>query len=349
MSSLERDSAIAVAARRALDEKTKPLGSLGELEAWAARLCVAQQTLWPRVDRGRVVVFGGDHGVSAEGVSAYPSEVTGQMMFNYAAGGAAINAIARANGIELEVLDVGVDADLSSVRNIVHAKVRRGTRNFIAEPAMSAAECEGAMDVGRTAVARAAAAGVRLIGLGEMGIANTTAAAAMLAVLSGHDADETTGRGTGIDDRTFARKRTVVQEAVTRHHAREGHASRLPQVVLRGLGGLEIAAIAGAALEAAARRIIIVADGFISTVAVLAAVRIDPGVAEVMFVAHRSCERGHGIALEQLGTKPMLDLGMRLGEGSGAAVAIPLLRAAASIMSMATFESASVSTADRRA
>jgi nicotinate-nucleotide--dimethylbenzimidazole phosphoribosyltransferase len=345
VSESESGSSIAAAARRAIDEKTKPVGSLGELEAWAARLCVAQRTLLPRVDRARIIVFAGDHGVAAEKVSAYPSEVTAQMMVNYSAGGAAINTIARANGIELEVIDVGVDADLSRVRNIVPAKVRRGTGNIVSESAMSDSECVAAMEVGRAAVSRASGDGIRMIGLGEMGIANTTAAAAVLSALSGRDPDETTGRGTGINDVALVRKRAVVRAAVKRHQNSEGRGAELPQTVLRGLGGLEIAAITGAALEAASRRVIVIADGFISTVGVLIAVRIDPAVAEVLFVAHRSSERGHSVALEELRAQPMLDLGMRLGEGSGAAVAMPLLRAAASIMSMATFDAASVSTA----
>jgi nicotinate-nucleotide--dimethylbenzimidazole phosphoribosyltransferase len=329
---------IAAAAQRAIDEKTKPLGSLGELETWAVRLACIQNTLSPRIDRARILVFGGDHGVAAEGVSAYPPQVTGEMMKNFARGGAAINVLARANGLDVEVIDVGVDADLSSLAGIVHAKVRRGSRNMLREPAMTPEECQAAMTVGREAVRRAAADGVHAIGLGEMGIGNTTAAAALLSALTGAPAAETVGRGTGVDDERLAHKRTVVAAAVARHPGSD------PLAMLAALGGLELAAIAGAALEAPAHGLIVVADGFISTVATLAAVRIDSGVSANLFWAHRSAEQGHSVALDALGARPILDLRCRLGEGTGAAMAIPLLRSAAAVLSeMATFASANVS------
>jgi nicotinate-nucleotide--dimethylbenzimidazole phosphoribosyltransferase len=325
--------AIAAAAQRAIDEKTKPVGSLGELETWAVRVACVQGTVTPRIGRARVLVFGGDHGVAAEGVSAYPAQVTTEMMRNFARGGAAINVLARANDLEVEVIDVGVDADLSALDGIVHGKVRRGTRNFLREPAMTGDECAAAMTVGREAVRRAAAAGVHAVGLGEMGIGNSTAAAALLSALTGAPAEATVGRGTGVDDERLAHKREVVAAAVGARPA-----------TLAALGGLEMAAIAGAALEAPAHRIVVVADGFISTVATLAAVRIDPSIRGNLFWAHRSAERGHAVALDALGAIPMLDLRCRLGEGTGAALAIPLLRAAAAVLTeMATFASANVS------
>ena len=186
---------LAAAAQRAIDEKTKPLGSLGELEVWAVRLACIQGTLTPTVDHARIIVFGADHGVAAEGVSAYPPQVTGEMMRNFARGGAAINVLAHANGLDVEVIDVGVDADLADIRGLVHAKVRRGSRNFLHEPAMTEAELDAALAVGRAAVRRAADDGVRAIGLGEMGIGNTTAAAALLSALTGAPAADTVGRG----------------------------------------------------------------------------------------------------------------------------------------------------------
>jgi nicotinate-nucleotide--dimethylbenzimidazole phosphoribosyltransferase len=260
------------------------------------------------------------------------------MMRNFARGGAAINVLARANGLEVEVIDVGVNADLSAVDGIVHAKVRQGSRNMLREPAMTADECTAAMTVGREALQRAAGDGVQAVGLGEMGIGNTTAAAALLSGLTGAPASETVGRGTGVDDQRLAHKRQVVAEAVAKH------ATNDPQKALAALGGLELAAIAGAALEAPAHGMIVVADGFISTVATLAAVRIDPSIRTNLFWAHRSAELGHGVALDALGALPMLDLRCRLGEGTGAALAIPLLRSAAAVLTeMATFASASVS------
>jgi nicotinate-nucleotide--dimethylbenzimidazole phosphoribosyltransferase len=331
---------VAAAAQRAVDEKTKPVGSLGELEAWAVRLASIQGTLTPRIERARVVVFGADHGVAAEGVSAYPAQVTAEMMRNFGRGGAAINVLTRANAVEVEVIDVGVDADLQGASGIVHAKVRRGSRNMAVEPAMTPGECDAALAVGRDAARRAAGDGVRAIGLGDMGIGNTTAAAALLSALTGVAPAQTVGRGTGVDDERLAHKRAVVTGAIARHHA----AGSDPRAALEALGGLEIAAMCGAALEAPAHGMAIVADGFISSVAVLAACRIDPSIARHVFVAHRSAEAGHGVAIDALGARPMLSLNLRLGEGTGAALAIPLLRAAAAMLSdMATFASAGVS------
>ena len=341
--SLPRADDLAAAAQRAIDEKTKPLASLGELETWAVRLACIQRTLAPRIDRARVVVFAADHGVAAEGVSAYPAQVTTEMMRNFARGGAAINVFSRANDVNVEVVDVGVDADLVGLEGVTHAKVRRGSRNLRREPAMTPEECEAALAVGRATVRRAAADGVRAIGLGEMGIANTTAAAALLTALTGASPDATVGRGTGIDDARLAHKRSIVAEAVARHESMVPRSGG-PRAALASLGGLELAAIAGAALEAPSHGMAVVADGFISSVAVLAALRIDPAIAGHLFVAHESAESGHHLAIDALGARPMLRLSLRLGEGTGAALAIPLLRSAAAMLSeMATFADAGVS------
>jgi nicotinate-nucleotide--dimethylbenzimidazole phosphoribosyltransferase len=332
-------------AQRAIDRKTKPLGSLGRIEELAVRLATLQETLEPTADPARVLVFAGDHGVANEGVSAYPASVTREMMRNFAAGGAAINVLASAVGATLEVIDVGVDADLSELAGVTHGKVRRGTRSITSDPAMTPAEYDAALRSGRSAVHRAASAGVRVIALGEMGIGNTTVAAAVLSQLTGEPAERTVGRGTGVDDAGLARKRHAVVRALARHEGDFG-SSASPDEIMRSLGGFELAAIVGAAHEAAARRIAIVADGFISTVALLAATCVEPSMAPALFFAHRSPEAGHGIALEAIGARPLLDLGMRLGEGSGAVLAIPLLRASARVMSeMATFEQAGVSEA----
>jgi nicotinate-nucleotide--dimethylbenzimidazole phosphoribosyltransferase len=341
-------------ARRAIAAKTKPLGSLGQLEDVAVRLSVLQQTLKPAADRARVCVFAADHGVTDEGVSAYPRAVTTEMMRNFDRGGAAVNVIAESLGAEVDVIDVGVDCDDDRTARQRTARVRRGSRNIVKEAAMTADELTAALEVGATAARAADADGIQVLGLGEMGIGNTTAAAALLAALTGHEAAETIGRGTGVDDAGLERKRIAVERALAVHANRPAGGRES----LRCVGGLEIAAIAGAALEGARLGIAIVADGFISTVGVLAALHIasaesDERVRELagaLFLAHRSAERGHRLALEacaafpECDARPLLDLGLRLGEGSGAALALPLLRAAAAVMKdMATFASAEIS------
>ncbi|HEY4218446.1 MAG TPA: nicotinate-nucleotide--dimethylbenzimidazole phosphoribosyltransferase [Gemmatimonadaceae bacterium] len=346
-------------AQQAIDSKTKPLGALGRVEEIAVRLAVLQGTLRPTIDRARICVFGADHGVTDEGVSAYPRAVTAEMMKNFARGGAAINVLAASNGIDVEVIDVGVDADLSELPDIHHAKVRRGSHNFVRRPAMELAEVDAALAVGADAARRAATDGVQALGLGEMGIGNTTAAAALLCAFTGRPPRETVGRGTGVDDEGLTRKADVVGRAIAHHGI--GSATTTAVECLRCVGGLEIAAIAGAALEASRHRMVVVADGFISTVAVLCAISIAaesphewPMLGDALFFSHRSNERGHLLALDAcavlLGTDatPLLDLGLRLGEGTGVALALPLIRSAAAIMrDMATFESAGVSAGDR--
>jgi nicotinate-nucleotide--dimethylbenzimidazole phosphoribosyltransferase len=341
-------------ARRAIDAKAKPLGSLGQLEDVAVRLAVLQQTLKPVIDRARVCVFAADHGVTAEGVSAYPRVVTREMVRNFDRGGAALNVIARSSGAEVDVIDVGVDCDDDRGAAQRLPRVRRGSRNIVHEPAMTRDELNAALAIGADAARAAQADGVQALGMGEMGIGNTTAAAALLAAFTRSESSETIGRGTGVDDAGLERKRLAVETALARHVDRPQGARE----TLRCLGGLEIAAIAGATLEASSLRIAVVVDGFISTVAVLAALHIaadesNARVAELthaLFFAHRSAERGHRLALDACAAfancdaRPLLDLGMRLGEGSGAALALPMLRAAAAVMrDMATFASADVS------
>ena len=337
--------------------KTKPLGALGRLEDVGVRLSVIQNTLMPAIGHARICVFGADHGVTDEGVSAYPKLVTAEMMRNFARGGAAINVIAESVGASVEVIDVGVDADLGELTSIRHESVRRGSRNMAKEPALTHSEVISALEVGAAAAHRAHGDGAQVLALGEMGIGNTTSAAALLAVLADVDAAATVGRGTGVTDEVLAHKRRVVARALALHASSAGNSTR---EALRCLGGLEIAAIAGAAREASTLGMAVIADGFISTTGVLAALSLaneesqqhSRAVADALFFSHRSAEAGHALALAQCepfgcDSRPLLDLGLRLGEGTGAALCIPLLRAAAAVMSnMATFAEAGVSDGD---
>ena len=324
--------------QQALDAKTKPPGALGRLEALALQIALLQQTLAPTADPARVVVFAADHGVTVENVSAYPAAVTAQMVATAAAGGAAVAVMARALGASVELWDVGVAADLSGVAGIRHAKVRMGTRNFVAEPAMTAAECAAALGTGRAAATEAARAGVRTLILGEMGIGNTTSASALAAALVGLAPASAVGRGTGVDEAGLARKAEAVRRALARGVPTE------PLDVLASVGGFEIAAIAGAMLAAPSLGLVVLVDGFIASAAALVAVRHDPAVLSHLVAAHRSAEAAHAAVLDALGLAPLLDLGLRLGEGTGAVLALPIVRAACAVLAeMATFSGAGVS------
>lgn len=330
-------------AQARIDNKTKPPGSLGVLEKLAVQLATVQNTLLPVVDPARVIVFGADHGVAKAGVSAFPIEVTAQMMANFVAGGAAVNVLADNAGASLELIDVGVASDLSHLDKVLDCKVRAGSRNMLEEAAMSHEELDQAMQVGREAVVRAAGDGQRCLGFGEMGIGNTTSASILTGLMCGCSAQMVTGRGSGVDDTQLSRKQEVVATVMQRL-ADKGDD---PMECLREAGGLEIAALVGAMLEAPAHRLPILVDGFIVTAAALVACRLKPAVRDVMFFAHQSAEMGHVLALEKLDAQPILHLEMRLGEGSGTALAIPLLRGAAAILrDMASFEDAGVSTGD---
>lgn len=326
-----------------LDTLTKPPGSLGRLEQLAIDLASMTGEAFPGVTPPAVLVFAADHGIAEDGVSAFPTEVTAQMVANFVAGGAAINVLARRIGAYLEVIDVGVAATLPS-EGVVHEKVRFATANFARQDAMSRDEAESAIAAGRRAARRAVAADCRCLIAGEMGIANTTASSAMLAVLSGEPVCRLVGRGTGIDDAGLAHKRAVIEAAI---------AARAPDPddplgVLSSLGGLEIAAMVGVCLEAPLHRMPVLIDGFIATLAALLACRLAPGVRDFLLFGHRSREPGHDVALAMLGAEPLLDLELRLGEGSGAALAFPLLEAACGLLSeMATFDSAAVATGRR--
>lgn len=304
-----------------------PTGALGRLLDLGQQLCAVQETLQPVGEPAAVLVLAADHGVAAEGVSAYPQEVTGQMLANFQTGGAAINVLARRAGARVVVVDMGVQP--------------RGTANFLHGPAMTHEQALQASARSRQIVAEKLG-DIRVLALGEMGIGNTTSASAMTAVLTGLPAAEVTGRGTGVDDAGWRRKIDVVEQALRRHFPR-GIGDADPIAVLSAVGGFEIAGLVGAALEAASRRMLIVLDGFISSVAGLLAVRLEPNVRGYLVAAHRSVEAGHRAVLQTLELNPLLDLSLRLGEGSGAALALPLIAGAADIMrDMATFDSAGV-------
>jgi nicotinate-nucleotide--dimethylbenzimidazole phosphoribosyltransferase len=320
----------------AINNKTKPLGSLGALEALAKQLGLIQRTTAVSVDRPAILVFAGDHGVVAEGISAYPQDVTWQMVENFLANGAAINVFARQNGAALYVVDAGVNHDFGSRPGLIDRKVAHGTRNFALEAAMTPQQCATAMEHGAALVTDLPG---NVVGFGEMGIGNTTAAAALMHKLAGVPVADCVGAGTGLSTQGVLNKQRVIEAAVERHAGVSE-----PLEVLATFGGFEIAMMAGAMLQAAALRKTILIDGFIVTAALLAASRLAPALLDYCVFAHCSDEAGHRRMLEQLGARPLLQLGMRLGEGTGAALALPLLHAAANFMNeMATFASASVS------
>ena len=288
-----------------------------------------------------MLVFVADHGIADEGVSAYPQAVTEQMLRNIARGGAAISVLARHYGYDLKVVDVGVATDTSgeALPGVIYRRIGAGTRNFMREPAMTAAQATGAIEAGIETVNEAIAGGATLIGIGEMGIANSTSAAALLSALTGVDVANMAGRGTGLDDAGWRRKVEVVRASLERH--RDTFADGLQ--LLAALGGFEIAAMAGVCLGAAARRTPTVVDGFIATAAAAVADKIFPGLTSRMFFSHRSAEGGHALVLEHLRARPILDLDLRLGEGTGAAVAISVIHAALAMYhQMATFAGAGV-------
>jgi nicotinate-nucleotide--dimethylbenzimidazole phosphoribosyltransferase len=319
---------------------TKPPGSLCALEEIGNRLAAIGQTLRPSVSRQRIYVVAADHGVVAEGVSAYPREVTAQMVYNFLRGGAAINAMARHGGIEVNVVDAGVDADLDDAPGLIRAKVVRGTANFTRCPALTRDEAIKSVDIGIGLARAATADGIELLGIGEMGIGNTTAASAIAATLTGLTPEAVTGYGTGVDEDGLQRKIAAVKRALEIN--RPDRADALD--ILAKVGGAEIGVMAGVALGAAAERIPVVADGFISTSAAAIGCVFCPNLRDYLFIGHRSPERGHDSLIEFIRQRPLLDLQMRLGEGTGAALAMSIIEAAARLLSeMATFAEAGVS------
>ena len=325
------------------DRLTKPRGSLGLVEALGAQLCAIARSCPPPVpDDVAVCVFAGDHGVVAEGVTPWPQEVTAQMVANFAAGGAAINVLARQVGARVLVVDVGVATDLPDVPGVLHRTVRRGTANLADGPAMTGDEALAALGVGVAVAHEAVDDGAKLLVCGDMGIGNTTPSAALIAALTGRPPADVTGRGTGIDDETLRRKIDVVAGAVQRLGP-----DPAPLVALAEVGGLEIAALAGYLIGGASRSVPVLLDGVVSGAAAVVAAGLVPAVAAYLIAGHRSVEPAAGAALEHLGLRALLDLDLRLGEGTGAALAVPVVQGAARILGeMATFDSAGVTDKD---
>jgi nicotinate-nucleotide--dimethylbenzimidazole phosphoribosyltransferase len=321
------DPSLAHALRLNIDGLAKPPGALGELEALAVRIGAIQGRTDPRIERVRAYVFAGDHGLNAEGVSAYPSTVTAAMVATFLAGKASINALARACGVEVVVVDAGVDATLPVHAGLIDAKIRRGTRNAAVEAALTPAEVGQALARGAALAAAAADEGIDALIPGEMGIGNTASAALIMHRLAPAPLETCIGLGAGHDAAGLVRKTSAIGRAAARSHA------QAPLEVLAQFGGLEIVMMTGFILGAAARRRVVIVDGFISTAAALAAIRLTPAVQDYCVFAHASAERGHMALLDALGAQPLLRLEMRLGEGSGAVLAAPLLRAAARLIS----------------
>jgi nicotinate-nucleotide--dimethylbenzimidazole phosphoribosyltransferase len=326
------------AASRRQAELTKPAGALGRLEALAIELAGRTHTERPRAMRAPIIVFAGDHGIAAQAVSAYPQQVTIAMMANFASGGAAISVLARELNVPLDIVDAGTLAD-APMPGVICDKPRRGTRDFSVERALEPSELAFAIDCGRRAVTRAAMREPDLLILGEMGIGNTTSAAAIATALLNTNAKTMAGAGTGLDAAGRERKARLIDAAIARHAI----AGASPETILCAVGGLEIAAIAGAIVAAAQGRVPVLVDGFIVSVAALAATRLNPSCRPYLVFAHRSAEQGHRWVLEALAARPLLDLDLRLGEGSGAALALPILRLACALHeNMATFAEAAV-------
>jgi nicotinate-nucleotide--dimethylbenzimidazole phosphoribosyltransferase len=323
-----------------LDRLTKPPGSLGRLEGLALRMALAQDTLKPRAAPRAVIVFAADHGVAAEGVSAYPPQVTAQMVLNFLAGGAAVSVLARHADARLTVVDVGVDHDFGNIPGLVDSKVRRGTASITRGPAMTRAEAARAVAAGIAVADRAVGDGVALLAVGDMGIGNTTPSAAITACVTGRAPAEVTGAGTGVAGDALARKVAAVEAALAVNRPDPAD----PLGLLAAVGGLEIGAIAGAILSAARHRVPVLLDGYIATAGALIAHGLCPAATGYLVAAHRSAEPGHAFALAHLGLEPLLALDLRLGEGTGAVLAMHLAEAAVRILAeMATFEGAGVS------
>jgi nicotinate-nucleotide--dimethylbenzimidazole phosphoribosyltransferase len=340
-----------IALQRALSTRvlsqTKPPGSLGMLESIGLKIALLQNTLTPSAENARICVFAGSHGIAHAGVSAYPPEVTMQMVANFLSGGAAICVLARAAGASLHIINTGVDGvpnpEWSGIHEYFNRSQRAGTRSFLQDKAMTPTECLAAIDAGREQVTIAKRDHIDVLAIGEMGIGNTTSAAALCSALLKLSPELVTGSGTGVDSSGLTRKQQVIAQALLKH-GQTAPTSLDARYWLEAVGGYEIAAMSGAILEASRASLPIVIDGFIATTAALVASLLDSNALDVCFFAHKSEEKGHSIVLKQLGVTPILSLGMRLGEASGAALALPIIRASTRLLSeMATFESAGVS------
>ncbi len=337
-------SKLSAALQSKIDQKTKPLGSLGQLEMLALQIGLCQNSLSPTLNNPCILIFAGDHGIVEAGVSAYPQTVTAQMVANFLSGGAAISVFARQHNIELLIVDAGVNADLNSHPKLIAAKIGKGTRNFLTHAAMSADECTKAIQAGSELVFQQYQQGCNCIGFGEMGIGNTSSAALLMHSLTHLPLAQCVGRGTGLNDSQLRNKLKVLQQALTRHQNITKPLDVLDVLdVLAVFGGFEIAMMVGAFLKAAELGMLILVDGFIAGAALLVAYRLYPEVLAYCVFSHVSSEQGHQALLQQFNAKPLLNLELRLGEGSGIALAYPLLQSALLFLNdMATFAEAGV-------
>lgn len=328
-----------IAARRRLESQIRPAGSLGYLEELVERLVAIQETSLPSLDKKAVYVFASDHGITEEGVSLFPKQVTAQMVYSFLSGSATINVLARHVGAEVRVIDVGVDHTFSYQHGLIRKKVSYGTANFCNGPAMTSSELELALRAGLEIAEEAKEEGVQLVGTGDMGIGNTTASSAVIAALTGRPVSDVTGRGTGIDAENWRRKVQVIEKGLRKN---ESYLTD-PLQILQAVGGFEIAGIAGLIVGCAAERIPVVVDGLIASAGALAALELHPSILDYVFFGHRSYERGQDAVMKRYGARPILDLDMRLGEGTGACLAMSVLDAAVKVFNqVATFEEAQV-------
>jgi nicotinate-nucleotide--dimethylbenzimidazole phosphoribosyltransferase len=336
------DQGMAAALQHKIDQKTKPLGALGLLEKTAKKVGLIQQNLTPEFNQPYMLVFAGDHGAAKAGVSAFPQDVTWQMVENFLSGGAAINVFARQNEMHLAIIDAGVAHDFGKRAGLINAKVALGTANYLEQPAMTAEQCAQAIARGAEISRNLASNGCNLVGFGEMGIGNTAAASLITHCLTGTTLADCVGRGTGLDDAGLARKQVLLETALQRYRSTGGN--KEPLAVLAEFGGFEIAMMVGAMLGAAEAKMTLLIDGFIVSSAALTATKLFPALLDYCVFCHRSAEPGHQAQLQAMQAEPLLDLGLRLGEGTGAALAYPLVCAALGFLNeMASFESAGVS------
>jgi len=337
---LASDKQCSAVLRHKINQKTKPLGALGDLEQIALQIGLIQNTATPELSKPTVLVFAGDHGIVNEGVSPYPQAVTAQMVLNFLSGGAAINVFAKQNGFALYVIDSGVNYDFEPHPLLIDAKVAKSTVSFLNQSAMTLDQCEQAINSGAEVVRKIISADSNILAFGEMGIGNTSSASCLMSVLCDLPIDKCVGRGTGLDDSGLAKKTQILQQAISKH----GLGGADPLKVLATFGGFEIAMMVGAMLEAAQAKAILLIDGFIATSALLVAAKLQSNILDYCIFSHCSDESGHQYMLEQFNAKPLLNLGLRLGEGTGAVLAYPLVQAAVNFLNeMASFESAGVS------
>ncbi|TDE16489.1 nicotinate-nucleotide--dimethylbenzimidazole phosphoribosyltransferase [Dyadobacter psychrotolerans] len=323
-----------------IDHKTKPVGALGKLEKLAFQVASVQNTLTPELTKPHIIIFAASHGIASSGVSAYPSEVTPQMVLNFINGGAAINVFTKQHGINLWLVDAGVDYDFDQNERLIHAKISHGTRNFLKEAAMTKEECENCLLKGAELVRKVQDTGCNVIGFGEMGIGNTSSASLIMSKLLNIPLEDCVGKGSGLNDAQVIHKMSVLNKALEKHSDVDDD----PLKVLQTFGGYEIAMMCGAMLEAAKLKMIVLVDGFIASVSFLCALKMNSSVQDYAVFCHQSNEKGHQLLVQKLGVDPVLKMDMRLGEGTGCALAYPILQSAVFFFTeMASFESAGVS------